>query len=139
MDQTPSTPPVPTPEVQPTNPAPASPASAPQPQAMSASDTKKLLGILGYIIPILFFLPLVMDNLKNDASAKYHANQQLNLLLFWIIGHVVASTLVMVLIGILLVPLVTIAGLVFMVMGIINVSKGAMKPLPVIGGFTLLH
>lgn len=139
MEQTPSTPPVSAPEAQPTNPAPASPPSTPQPQAISASDTKKLIGILGYIIPILFFLPLVMDNLKNDVSAKFHANQQLNLLLFWIIGNIVSGLLVMAFIGLLLAPLVTLAGLAFMIIGVINVAKGAMKPLPVIGGFTLLH
>jgi len=106
---------------------------------MSASDVKKILAIIGYIVPILFFLPLVMDNLKNDASAKFHANQQLNLLLYWIICNVATGVLAFAIIGIFLAPLVMLGGLALMIIGVINAAKGAMKPLPIIGGFTLLH
>lgn len=97
----------------------------------------RLFGILGYIFPFLFFLPLVTDA-KDNAFAKYHANQQLLLLLFLIIGNTAASILTVILIGILLYPVVWIFGLVCMVLGIMNVVNDREKPLPLIGTFTTL-
>lgn len=97
----------------------------------------RLFGILGYIFPILFFLPLVTDA-KDNAFAKYHANQQLLLLLFLIIGNTAASILTVILIGILLYPVVWVFGLVCMVMGIMNVVNDRQKPLPLIGTITTL-
>lgn len=97
----------------------------------------RLFGILGYIFPILFFLPLVTDA-KDNAFAKYHANQQLLLLLFLIIGNTAASILTVILIGLLLYPVVWIFGLVCMVMGILNVVNDRQKPLPLIGTITTL-
>lgn len=105
----------------------------------SSSDVEKnkALAIVGYIIPILFFVPLVSDA-KNSPYAKFHANQQLNLLLFWVIGYAASAILMVVLIGFLLYFLVMIGGIIFMIMGIINAAKGEMKPLPMIGGFKLI-
>ncbi|MDP1845706.1 MAG: DUF4870 domain-containing protein [Candidatus Moranbacteria bacterium] len=100
-------------------------------------EKNKALAIVGYIIPILFFIPLVTDA-KNSPFAKFHANQQLNLLLFWVVGQIAATVLTFVLIGFLIFPLVMIAGVIFMIMGIINASKGEMKGLPLIGGFKLI-
>lgn len=97
----------------------------------------RLFGILGYIFPILFFLPLVTEA-KDNAFAKYHANQQLLLLLFLIIGNTAASILTVILIGLLLYPVVWIFGLVCMVMGILNVVNDREKPLPLIGTVTTL-
>lgn len=97
----------------------------------------RLFGILGYIFPILFFLPLVTEA-KDNAFAKYHANQQLLLLLFLIIGNTAASILTVILIGLLLYPVVWIFGLVCMVLGIMNVVNDREKPLPIIGTVTTL-
>lgn len=97
----------------------------------------RLFGILGYIFPILFFLPLVTDA-KDNTFAKYHANQQLLLLLFLIIGNTAASILTVILIGLLLYPVVWIFGLVCMVLGIMNVVNDRQKPLPLIGTITTL-
>lgn len=97
----------------------------------------RLFGILGYIFPILFFLSLVTDA-KDNTFAKYHANQQLLLLLFLIIGNTAASILTVILIGLLLYPVVWIFGLVCMVMGIMNVVNDRQKPLPLIGTITTL-
>ena len=101
------------------------------------ADQSKTFAIIGYIIPILFFLPLVTDS-KDDPFAKYHANQQLVFLLYWVIGYFISSVLMIVLIGILLMPIVTIFGVVLMIMGIINAVNDKMKPLPLIGGITLI-
>ncbi len=112
-----------------------------QKQSASSSEADvsqvRLFGILGYIFPILFFLPLVTDA-KNNTFAKYHANQQLLLLLFLIIGNTAASILTVILIGLLLYPVVWIFGLVCMVMGILNVVNDRQKPLPLIGTITTL-
>jgi len=105
--------------------------------ASSDVEKNKALAIVGYIIPILFFVPLVSDA-KNSPYAKFHANQQLNLLLFWVIGWVAGAILMFVLIGFLVYFLVWIGGLIFMIMGIINAAQGTMKPLPLIGGFKLI-
>jgi uncharacterized membrane protein len=103
----------------------------------SDAEKNKALAIVGYIIPILFFIPLVTDA-KNSPFAKFHANQQLNFLLFLVIGYIASSILMLVLIGFLLYFLVLIGNVVFLIMGIINAAKGEMKELPLIGGFKLL-
>jgi len=103
----------------------------------SDAEKNKALAIVGYIIPILFFIPLVTDA-KNSPFAKFHANQQLNFLLFLVIGYIASGILMLVLIGFLLYFLVLIGNVVFLIMGIINAAKGEMKELPLIGGFKLL-
>ncbi len=103
----------------------------------SDAEKNKAMAIIGYIIPILFFIPLVTDA-KNSPFAKYHANQQLNFLLFAVVGYIISSILMVVLIGFLLYFAVMIASIVFMVMGIINAAKGEMKPLPLIGGINII-
>jgi uncharacterized membrane protein len=102
------------------------------------SSNAKIWGILGYIFPIIFFIPLVMDDLKKNPYSKFHANQQLVFLLFIVIGYIVSAVLMVVLIGFLLYLIVMIGSLVFFIMGIINAAKGEMKPLPLIGGITII-
>ena len=66
---------------------------APQaPAAVSSDDVEKnkAMAIIGYIIPILFFIPLVTEA-KDSVYAKFHANQQLILLIASIGVSVVGS------------------------------------------------
>jgi len=100
-------------------------------------EKNKVMAIVGYIIPILFFIPLVSDG-KNSPFAKFHANQQLNFLLFTVIGYIASTVLMVILIGFLLYFVVMIGSVVFMIMGIINAAKGEMKKLPLIGGFNII-
>jgi len=111
-------------------------ASAPKPISDDA-EKNKAMAIVGYIIPILFFIPLISDA-KNSPFAKFHANQQLNLLLFWVVGWIASFILAFIFIGFLVMFLVWIGGLVLLIMGVINANKGEMKPLPVIGGINLI-
>ncbi len=117
---------------------------APQPVASPVADgmdNKKLYGILGYIIPILFFLPLLDEKLKTDTSARFHANQQLILLIVAIGLHFVVSNVLYMVLGpmaYMLTSLINLAVLALVVMGVINVLKGHDKALPVIGQFTIL-
>jgi uncharacterized membrane protein len=100
-------------------------------------EKNKAMGIVGYIIPILFFIPLVTEA-KNSPFAKFHANQQLNLLLAAVVVNVVGGIIPF--IGwFIILPLGTIFLIVVAIMGIINASKGEMKPLPLIGGFKLIN
>lgn len=96
----------------------------------SGMDQHKLWAIIGYIIPFLFFVPLVLDETKGNAFARFHANQQLLLLIVWIIGWV----LMFVFIGLL----VYLFALVLMIVGVVNAVNGKTKKLPLIGGITLI-
>jgi uncharacterized membrane protein len=96
-------------------------------------EKNKTMAILAYFI---FFLPLITDA-KDSPYAKFHANQALVLLLFWVLGSFVSGFIPIIgwfLIG----PIIGIASIVFFVMGIINASGGKMKELPLIGGIHIL-
>lgn len=109
-------------------------------QGADGVSEHKLYAILGYILPFLFFLPLLQESSKNNAFARFHANQQLILLIGWAGLYVVSNMLVMILymIGVFLLPLLNLAFLVLAIIGIINAAQGQMKELPVIGKFRLL-
>lgn len=102
----------------------------------SDAEKNKAMAIVGYIIPILFFIPLVSDA-KNSPFAKFHANQQLNLLIAAVVVNVVGGIIPF--IGwFIILPLGSIFLIVVAIMGIINAAKGEMKELPLIGGFKLI-
>ena len=109
---------------------------APESQKASSEDAEKnkAMGMVGYIIPILFFLPLISDA-KDSPFAKFHANQQLVLLITWVAVSFLGGIIPFL---IWFVPFGSIFCLVLMVMGIINASKGEMKELPLIGGISII-
>jgi len=91
----------------------------------------KGLAVLGYILPILFFLLLVTES-KNKGFAKYHANQQLNLL----IAYICAMALTAISLGLLV--FTYIVPVVLAVIGLIRALNGEMKPLPIFGRLDLI-
>ena len=96
------------------------------------AEQNKVMGILAYII---FFIPMLAA--KDSRFAMYHANQGLVLFLFSLIGQAVGYVIPV--IGwFIILPLIGIACLVFAIMGIINAANGVMKPLPLIGGISIL-
>lgn len=101
-------------------------------------EKNKAMAIVGYIIPLLFFIPLVSEEGKKSAFAKFHANQQLNLLLGWVVVNVLGG-IIPILGWFIIWPLGSIFLIVLMVLGIVNASKGEMKELPVIGGIKLVN
>jgi uncharacterized membrane protein len=116
----------------------AAPIAAPE-QPTSTEDMGKIFAIVGYMFPFLFFLPLVNDGTKNNAFARFHANQQLVLLIAWAGVYIVSNMLYMMLYMIaFLLPLLNLAFVVLAILGIINVVKGEMKELPIIGKFKIL-
>lgn len=76
-------------------------------------------------IPILFWLPLV--SAKESKLAMFHANQGL---LQFIIGFVTWIPIFGWIVGII--------NFIFVIMGMIDAYNGKMKPLPLIGGVTIL-
>ena len=115
------------------------PAGSPEPSMSGSSDAQKnkLMAIIGYIIPILFFVPLISNESKNSPFAKFHSNQQLVLLIAAVIVNIVGS--VIPIIGwFIILPLGSIFLIVVAIMGIIHASKGEMKKLPLIGGYQII-
>lgn len=102
----------------------------------SDAEKNKMMAIVGYIIPILFFIPLVSDG-KNSPFAKFHANQQLILLLAAIAVNVVGG-MIPFLGWFIILPFGSIGLIILAIMGIINAAKGEMKKLPVIGGISII-
>lgn len=94
----------------------------------------KIMGIIAYI-GILWLVPLLAA--KDSKFAMYHANQGLILFLFGILVGFVGG-LIPFLGWFIVAPIGSIMVLILAIMGIINASKGEMKPLPLIGGFTIL-
>jgi uncharacterized membrane protein len=113
------------------------PAASSTPQGnQSDAEKNKMMAIIGYIIPILFFIPLVTEA-KNSPFAKFHANQQLVLLIGWVLVNVVGG-IIPFLGWFLILPLGTIFLIIVAIMGIINAAKGEMKKLPAVGGINII-
>ena len=102
------------------------------------------MAILAYI-GILVLIPIFAA--KDSPYARYHANQGLVLLLaavIYSVAYFILSAILMLIslylsIIVTLLGLVSIAFLVFMILGIVNAATGQKKPLPLIGKITLLH
>jgi uncharacterized membrane protein len=95
------------------------------------ANENKWIGVLAYII---FFLPLLVA--KQSRFAMYHANQGLLVLLLCIACNVVLGLIP--LIGWILLPIANLATLALTIYGIVQAANGQVKPLPVIGGYTLI-
>lgn len=95
-------------------------------------EKNKVMALLAYII---FFIPLLAA--KDSAYARFHANQGLVLLLFWIVISIISS--IIPIIGWLIIgPLGALFSFVLVIIGILNAVNGKAKPLPLIGGITLI-
>lgn len=98
--------------------------------------------IVGYILPILFFIPLMQDETKNDEFTRFHANQQALLLIvlagLYVAQHVLYMIFFLGWLAMPIIVLLQIGVLVLVVLGVINAVGGKMKELPLIGGFKVL-
>lgn len=117
-----------------------------QPSYSGGSDAanNKAMGILAYI-GILVLVPIFAA--KDSPFARYHANQGLVLAITEIAYGILIGILnavffaISVRLGAILSPIFGLGYLVFlvfMILGIVNAANGQMKPLPVIGGITIL-
>lgn len=92
----------------------------------------RLMAYLAYLGPLVC-IPLLSKN-KSD-FLHYHCNQGLVLLLY-----LVAVTFcdILPIVGGVVSGLGTVAGFIWMIMGLENVAKGRRRPLPVIGNINIL-
>ncbi|MDE6665745.1 MAG: DUF4870 domain-containing protein [Ruminococcus sp.] len=92
----------------------------------------KIAAVVPYLIPFLFFLPLIMD--KNSAFCKFHANQQLTwFLVILVIGIVKSIIGIIPLIGWLVRCVIEIAELLVALCLMYGASKGKALRLPFVG------
>ena len=95
-------------------------------------DGKFIFSTIGYIIPILFFVPAVINN--QSAFCRFHANQQLTWLIFCIVLGVVCSILrIIPFIGALVNGILGFVTLVIGILLFIAALKGYAVRLPFIG------
>lgn len=99
----------------------------------SNNSNSNIIAAVAYLW-ILFFLPLVVN--PQDSFGRFHANQALILFLVSTVGGIVLGMIPI--IGWLILPFFSIACFVLMILGMVNAFQGNEKPLPVIGGFTLI-
>ncbi len=99
-------------------------------------EKNKLMAIIGYIVPLLFFVPLVTAA-KDSPFARFHANQQLVLLVVAFAVNI-AGTIIPFIGWAVIWPAGAIFVLILAIIGVVNASRGEMKPLPVIGGAELI-
>ena len=85
-------------------------------------------------LPILFWIPLISS--PRTAVGTFHANQGLMHLITWFVGNIVLMFIPF--LGWILLPVWFILNVVMMIMGMVDASKGGMKPLPVVGHITLI-
>lgn len=98
-------------------------------------ERNRTMAIIGYILPVLFFVPLLSE--KKSPFGMFHANQQLVLLISAIVVRVV-GVIVPIIGWFLILPLGSLAVLAFAIIGLIGAAKGETKPLPVIGGISII-
>jgi uncharacterized membrane protein len=115
-------------------------AQAPQAATNDGVSDHKLWAIVGYIFPFLFFIPMLDEKAKHNAFARFHANQQLTLLALGLGAYVLSNILLgMFMMGLFFImPLINLALLVLVILGIIHAAQGEMKALPLVGGINLL-
>lgn len=94
----------------------------------SEANNDKLMGILCYL-GILVLIPLLISN-KRSPFLNFHVNQGINLVIVWLIGCVIVGFVAQ---FSYLMSIWQLLMLVMAILGIVNVVKNEMKPLPVIG------
>lgn len=100
----------------------------------------KTLAVVGYILPFLFFLPLLDEKSKNVAYVRFHANQQLILLGLCIGVYFLQNTIIIffMALGVFFVQLANGVLLVLAIIGAISAYKGELQELPFVGHFRIL-
>lgn len=94
-------------------------------------DNGKLFAILSYLVPFFFLVPLIQ---KTNTFSHFHARQALAFVLLAIALSIVTMLLPLSLLGIVS-PVLLLAQLALIVIGIIHAANGHAKHLPLIGQF----
>lgn len=102
-------------------------------------EANKGTGILMSVFPILFFLPLVADNMKGSAYLKYRANQNLLGLLISVASSILGGILGLIpALGFILSWVFSLAVLVVYIINLINAIQANGKKLPFIGTIEII-
>ncbi|MDD2534443.1 MAG: hypothetical protein PHC86_07065 [Eubacteriales bacterium] len=94
-------------------------------------NANKVVSGLAYL---LFFLPLIVC--PDSRFGRYHANQGLVLLIVSVVGSMILGVIPV--IGWIILPVFSIAVVVWAVMGLINGLNGYAKELPLIGKWRII-
>lgn len=110
-----------------------------------ASDTSKLLAWLGYLIPIVALVAILIEPYKKEKFVRLHAIQELGLavgyIVAWIVLIVLQTILAVIHLGVLglilslLYFVLWIGYVVLAIMGIINAAGGKRWEMPIVYGF----
>ena len=84
---------------------------------------------MAFVAYLVFFVPLLMDDMKQNKFVMFHTEQSIVLLIVNILVGIVGTITC----GIGLVLYIPL--LIFYIMGIVNALGGKMTPLPLIGAF----
>ena len=97
-----------------------------------------LLAILAYL-GLLFIVPLVVCD-KNNKFVRFHVNQGIVLFIFSLVFNLLSVVLFFILpaIGSIIGVVESIFTLVLVIIGIVNVCKEEMNPLPIIGKINII-
>tara|TARA_B100000508_G_scaffold138637_1_gene135124 strand:- start:174 stop:563 length:390 start_codon:yes stop_codon:yes gene_type:complete len=108
--------------------------------SLEQNNDVRTFGILGYIIPPLFFIPLLNDRFRNNKAVWFHANQQLLLLIGYFGIYVIHQFSYMILssLSYTIWQVANFVLLVLAIIGAVNAYKGEQKELPLIGHIKLL-
>ncbi len=100
----------------------------------SSVDNEQVWQILSYIF---FLIPLLaVPDTKRSPVLRFHLNQGAILFIVAVVGHIILSLLPL---NFVLSQIWSLAILVLLIIGIVNVVNRAQKPLPVIGHlFTII-
>ena len=90
------------------------------PAVRSQAALAHWLGLLGWIGPLIIYV----TSADKDPYIRHHSAEALNFHLTMLIAYVISSFLIIVLIGLLLLPLVWIASIIFSIVGAGAANKG---------------
>ena len=95
-------------------------------------EKHKVLAIIAYFIPILFFLPICGD--KNSTYCKFHSNQCLTWLVALVVLSIVRAIIARIpVLGVLLNVVISLALVAALVVLIIGAAKGKAYRIPLVG------
>ena len=114
-----------------------------EPEKKESSELEvevKVFTVLGYIIPIFFFIPLLKDEWKHLEPVRFHANQQAVLLAAYLVLTLATQFLITVYVPLFLqlLQFVNLGLFIISLIGAYHAYKEELKPLPLIGQFQLL-
>jgi len=113
----------------------------PDTQSQKNSDADiKIFAVLGYIFPPLFFIPLLNEKMKDIPLVRFHANQQILLLIGYLLLVVLGNFMLIGFSSLMysLVQLVNVGLFVLSLYGAYYTYKDEMRMLPLIGHIKFL-